>query len=352
MAKPVIYSLDAMSYEEENDIPFTYSGGLIQSSSIRIVEAVNNTVIYEGTQNTASTQYTLPADSVDVTTYGTQYYIQIRITNSDGTKSSWSDTRFAYFITTPTFKFSNVNENAIIKQSYLDANILYYQLENEPLQDIIYYLYDSSKNLLITSGIVYDVETLSYTYNGLVDGIYYIRAKGETVHGYQVDTDYVSITVDYITPETFSNFYLYNDSQNGYRRYETNIISVDYHGDEEFEYEDGYINLTEKTLIYDRGYRVDDDCIFIIKGKDMYRSEVTFFELLDSDQEFGFKITSYIYDDSTIRYKLVASNGLNDYILYSPAIDELDSTDLVAFWIKKVSNVYLFKVYVNEVEVV
>ena len=352
MAKPVIYSLDAMSYQEENEIPFTYSGGTIRSSSIRIVEAVNNTVVYEGTQNTASTQYTLPADSVDVTTYGTQYYIQIRITDGDGNRSSWSDTRFAYFITTPTFQFSNVREDTVIKQSYLEASVLYYQLEGEPLQDIIYYLYDSSKNLLLTSGIVYDVANLTYLYNGFVDGIYYLRAKGETVHGYHVDTGDVKITVDYITPETFSNFYLYNDYINGYIRYETNIISVDYHGDETFEYEDGYINLIEKTLIYDRGYRVDGDCVFIIKGKDMYRSGVTFFQLLDKDQRYGYYITSYIYDDDRIRYKLVSTNGLNNYILYSPPIDALEPSDLVAFFVKKVNNIYQFKVFVNEVEVV
>ena len=352
MAKPIIYSLDAMSYLVQNEIPFTYSGGTIKNSSIRIIEAINNTTVYEGTQNTASTQYSLPAESVDVTTYGTQYYIQIRITDMNNNRSTWSDTRFAYFITTPTFRFSNVQEDAIIRQSYLDASVLYYQLEGELLHNIVYYLYDSSKNLLLTSGVSYNVSTLAYTYNGFVDGIYYLRAKGETVHGYKVDTGYLKITVDYITPETFSNFYLYNDSLNGYIRYETNIISVDYHGDEDFEYEDGYINLIEKTLIYDRGYRIDDDCIFIVKGKDMYRSGVTFFEVLDSEQTHGFYITSFIYDDDSIRYKLISSNGLDNYVLYSPAIPQLSSTDLVAFWIKKVSNVYSFKVYVNNVEVV
>ena len=351
MAKPVIYSLDAMSYQESNQIPFTYSGGTINSSSIRISEAVNNNVVYEGTQNTASTQYTLPANAIDVTTYGTQYYIQIRVTDTDGSRSSWSDTRFAYFITTPTFRFSNVLDDAVIRQSYLDATVLYYQLEGEPLQNIIYYLYDSSRNLLFTSGINYDVSNLNYNYNGFVDGIYYIRAKGETVHGYEVDTGYIKISVDYITPETFSNFYLVNDSLNGYIRYETNIISVDYHGDETFEYEDGYINLIEKTLIYDRGYRVDEDCIFLIKGKDMYRSGVTFFELLDGDHIYGYRITSYIYDDDTIRYKLMATNGLDNYVLYSPAIPQLESSDLVAFWVKKHNNIYQFKVYVNELEV-
>ena len=347
MAKPIVYNMDAMSYQEENEIPFTYSGGTIKSSSIRIIEAVNNIVVYEGTQNSASTQYNLPADSINVTQYGIQYYIQIRVTELDNTKSSWSDTRFVYFITTPTFQFSNIREDAVIKQSYLNAILLYYQLEGELLQDVIYYLYDSRKNLLLTSGIVYDVINLSYNYNGFVDGIYYIRAKGETIHGYQVDTGDVRIIVDYVTPETFSNFYLYNDYQNGYIRYETNIISIDYHGDEEFEYENGYINLIDKTLIYDRGFRIDDDCIFIIKGKDMYRSGIIFFECLDTSHKYGFYITSYIYDDDRIRYKLIANNGLDNYILYSEPIEALDHEDLVDFWIKKENNIYLFKVFVT-----
>ena len=350
MAKPIIYSLDAMSYQVDNLIPFTYSGGVIKSSSIRVSKATDNQVVYEATQDSANTQFLLEADSIDVLEYGTQYYIQIRITESNNTKSAWSDTRFAYFISTPTFQFQNIRDNALIKQSYVTAEILYYQLENEQLMNIIYYLYDSAKNLLSTSGIIYDVKNLQYTYNGLVDGIYYIRAKGETVHGYKVDTGEIKIVVDYVIPETFSNFYLENDSLNGYIRYQTNIISIDYHGDETFEYEDGYINLIDKTLVYDRGFRIDDDCIFIIKGKDMFRSGEIFFELFDSEEKnFGFYITSYIYDDNTIRYKLVANNGLDNYVLYSSAIPVFSKNCLVSIWIKKKSNLYSFEVQIDRV---
>lgn len=347
MAKPVIYSLDAMSYQVDNLIPFTYLGGTIKSSSIRVSEAVNNQIVFEDTQNTASTQFNLEADSIDVTTYGTQYYIQVRVTEMDDTKSAWSDIRFATFITTPTFQFSNILENTVLKQSYFNASLLYYQLENELLHDAVFYLYDSSKNLLLASPSIYDVSNLEYNYNGFVDGIYYFRAKGETVHGYKVDTGDVKIIVDYVTPETFSNFYLVNDYPNGQIRYESNIISIDYHGDETFDFKDGYIDLTEKTLIYDRGFRVDDDCTFIIKGKDMYRSGIYFFELLDEQKKYGFRITSYIYDDESIRYKLVATNGLDNYILYSAPIAKLEPEDLVAFWIRKENNIYSFKVYIT-----
>lgn len=351
MAKPIIYTLDAMSYEEDNQIPFTYSGGMIKSSTIRISKASDNNVIYEETQTSANTQFFLPANSIDVDTYGTQYYIQIRVTESNNTKSNWSDTRFAYFITTPTFQFLNLNDDTVLEQSFIEATLLYYQLEEELLHEVVYYLYDASKSLITSSGTNYDVSNLTYKFNGLEDAIYYVRAKGETIHGYQVDTGYVRVTINYITPETYSTFYLTNDSINGQIRYETNIISVDYHGDEEFEFEDGYINLIEKTLIYDRGFKVANNCTFIIKGKDMYRSGTTFFSLFDSNKKFGFYITSYIYDDDTIRYKLVANNGLNNYILYSSAIPQLDATDLVAFWIRKKENIYSFKVYINGTEV-
>lgn len=351
MAKPIIYSLDAMSYEEDNVIPFTYSGGTIKSSQIRISVASTNTLIYEATQDNGKTQFELEADTIDVDTYGTQYYIQIRVVETDNTKSAWSDTRFAIFITTPTFQFSNVRPQMIIDQSFFEAILLYYQLEGELLQEVIYYLYDSAKTLLVTSGVRYDTSNLKYTYNGLEDGLYYIRAKGETVNGYQLDTGYIGIEVDYVMPETFSEFYLTNDYVNGQIKYETNIISIDYHGDETFEYEDGFINLLDKELIYDRGYRIDGDCTFIIKGKDLYRSGVKFFELQDKERQNGFYITAYIYDDDRIRYKLVSNNGLSDYMLYTPPT-ELTSTDLVTFWIKKVKDIYKFVVFVNGTEVV
>lgn len=352
MAKPIIYSLDAMSYQEDNEIPFTYSGGLIKKSEIRISSAIDNTVIYEETQTSASTQFLVPANSIDVDTYGTQYYVQIRVTESNNTKSTWSDTRFAYFITTPTFQFVNLNDDTVLEQSFIDAQLIYYQLENELLQNVIYYLYDASKTLLSSSGINYNVSDLTYKFIGLEDGIYYVRAKGETIHGYQVDTGYIHVTIDYITPETFSTFYLTNETVNGQIRYETNIVSIDYHGDEQFEFEDGYINLIEKTLIYDRGFKIANNCTFVIKGKDMYRSEVIFFSLFDTNKKNGFYITSYIYDDGSIRYKLMSSNGLDNYVLYSPPISPLDPSDLVDFFIRKKENIYLFKVYVNGTEVV
>lgn len=346
MSKPIIYSLNAMSCEEENSISFAYSGGLMKSNTIRVYSAVTNDLILEHTEITARNRHVLPANAIDVVTYGTQYYIQIKVTENDDTDSAWSDSRFVTFITTPTFDFEGLTDEVDVAQSYLNVTLNYSQSENELLQEFSFSIYDSLNTLLSSSDIKYDISDLSYTYNGLEDGIYYIQAQGVTVHGYKVVTPIIQLNVSYTTPKLYASFFVTNDVKGGYIKYETNILSIDYHGDETFEFEDGYIDLTDKTLFYDRGFSIDDNATFIIKGKDMFETKENFFEIQDENRLFKMYISSYIYDDDTIRFKLKASNGLSDYVLYSPALSFSDS-DEIAFWIRKIDNIYAFKIYIN-----
>lgn len=346
MSKPIIYSLNAMSCEEDNEISFAYSGGLMKSNTIRLFSALTNELVYEHTETTARNRHVLLADSIDVSTYGTQFNIQIKVTEMDDTESSWSDSRYAIIISTPTFEFEDFEESIDLAQSFLNVSLGYSQAEGELLQSFDFLLYDSSHTLLSQSDTKYDTSDLSYTYNGLEDGIYYIQAKGSTFHGYQVQTEIIQVNVRYTTPELFASFFLTNDIQGGYVKYETNIYSIDYHGDETFDYDDGYIDLTEKTLFYDRGFLIENNATFIVKGKNLYEVKDNFFEVQNADRTFKMYISSYIYDDDTIRFKLHATNGLSDYILYSSSLS-ISNSDEVAFWIRKIDDIYSFKVYVN-----
>ena len=346
MAKPIIYNLKAMNCEEDNTISFSYSGGLMKSSTIAIRSASDNTLVYTGTYSSARGRHIIPANSIDVSQYGTQYYIQIKVTENDDTESPWSDTKFAVFITSPTFEFSNVEDMTQVHQSFLNAELSYEQNDGELLKEYAFYLYDFSKVLLSNSPIKYDVEEMNYVYNGLEDGIYYIRAIGTTVHGYQVDTDYIEIIVDYIVPEIYTTLLLTNNYNGGYISYETNIVSIDYTGEETFEFEDGMINLMDKEIYYDQGFTIPDNVTFIVKGKNINRSNEKYFEVYDSEKKKGFYITAYVYDDETIRYKLIGIGDLSNYVLYSPAL-LASSTDIITFWIRRKNGLYLFKVYKN-----
>ena len=134
MSKPIIYSLNAMSCEVDNDISFAYSGGLMKKNIIRVYSALTNDLVYEHTEETARNRHVLLANSIDVSTYGTQYYIQIKVVESDDTESSWSDSRFITLITTPTFEFSDLDESIDVAQSYLTVTLNYVQDENELIQ--------------------------------------------------------------------------------------------------------------------------------------------------------------------------------------------------------------------------
>lgn len=360
MVKPIISYLDAISCNEENTIPFTYSGNLIKKVKIKITTSsdIENVIYGEGdgtgvdkTQVRARSIYQLPADAIDVSEYGTRYYIQVKVIENDDSESLWSDPRLVTIITSPIFKFDNVEAEDTITHSYLDAILNYSQSENELLQSYQFYIYDNNHILLSSSDVLYDISSLSYRYNGLEDGIYYIRAKGSTVNGYDVDTDYIKIYVNFERPELYSNFYLTNNFSKGSVTYRTNILSIDYHGDAVFDYVDGFIDLTAQDLYYDKGFNIDSNATFIIKGKGFLQSNVKFFEAKNSTQSNSFYITAFIYDDNSIRFKLISTNGLNNYVLYSPACS-ITNEDLITFAIRKVNGLYDFKVYKNEVEVV
>ncbi|MBP5470796.1 MAG: hypothetical protein J6Z11_16320 [Candidatus Riflebacteria bacterium] len=346
MAKPIIYNLDAMNCEEENVISFTYSGGLIKSNAIRIKRASDNEIIYEGTYSSAKGIHVLPANSIDVSENGTEYYVQIKVTENDDTESVWSDIRYAMFITTPSFSFEDITNPMTVHQSFLDVSLGYQQAEGEPIQSYEFFLYDQSKSELYASDILYDVENMIHRYSGLEDNTYYIRAKGNTIHNYKVDTGYIEITVDYVIPIIYNTFYITNNYEGGYISYETNIVDIDYTGEDTFTFIDGRINLMDKSIYYEKGFIIPDNFTFIIKGKNLYRSGVKFFELYNTEKNTGFYITSYIYDDDQIRFKLISNNGLEDYILYSSPI-ELTENDLVDFWVRRINGIFDFKVYKN-----
>ena len=346
MVKPKLYNLTAMSSQEENIIYFSYSGGLMKKNIIEVRRASNNSLAYTGETVTARGEHKIPANSINVASLGTEYNIRIKVIENDDTESLWSDDKFAIFIRKPIFEFSNVEDEMEINQSFLDAELSYSQADGELLQEYSFYLYDSKRQLLTVSDVMYDTEDMHYVFNGFEDGVYFIQAKGSTVNDYKVDTGLVEIFVHYIEPEIYTSLLLTNNYSGGYISYETNIKSIDYNGDDVFSFENGRIVISSgKVLYYDEGFQIPDNVTCRVKGIDMYKSNVKFFEVYDAEKKHGFYVTSYIYDDATIRYKLVGMGTMSNYVLYSPALDTRNKT--VTFWIRRQNGIYLFKVYVE-----
>ena len=213
------------------------------------------------------------------------------------------------------------------------------------MNEFRYYLYDSTKNLLVESEIFYGADNLNYAYRGLEDDkFYYIRAIGNTVRGLQLDTGYIKIFVNYENPEDYKLIYAECDPKNSIVTYQTNFVVINPSDTTtEYEYDNGWINLVDKTLVYDKDFIVNGNFTMSIRGKGMYRNQTI---IRPSNENEGFTLSSYIYDDGQMRYKLTVPNGICNYILYSEPITP-EEQDIVTIHIRRINNVYQLYCFVE-----
>lgn len=344
MAKPQINKINPLDATKDNIISMSYVGNMPYSNRIVIYDATTLAVLYDNTSTNTnySIEHIIPANTL---TNGKKYAIQGQVFDINGNVSVLSDKAYFYCLATPLFYFSNVNDGDIINTASIFATLVYQQSDFEDLNEYRYYLYDSTKNLLVESETFYGADNLNYAYRGLEDDkFYYIRVIGNTVKGIQLDTGYVKIFVNYENPEDYKLIYAECDPKNSIVTYQTNFVVINPSDTTtEYEFNNGWINLVDKTLLYDKDFIVNGDFTMSIRGKGMYRNQTI---MRASNENEGFTLSSYIYDDGQMRYKLSIPNGLCNYILYSePIIPE--EQDIVTIHIRRINNVYQLYCYIE-----
>lgn len=344
MAKPIVNRTKPLDATQDNVVSMSYVGNLPYSNRIIIYDATTLALIYDDTTtNTNYTiEHTIPANTL---TNGKKYAIQGQVFDINGNASALSDKVYFWCLATPLFYFSNVSDGDIINTASIFATLVYQQSDWEDINEYRYYLYDETKNLLLESETFYDTDYLSYAYRGLEDDkFYYIRSVGNTVNGIQLDTGYIKIFVNYENPEDYKLIYAECNPKNSIVTYQTNFVVINPSDTTtEYEYENGWINLLNKTLTYDKEFIVSGDFTMTIRCKNMYRNQTI---LCPSNENEGFTLSSYIYDDGQMRYKLSIPNGLCNYILYSEPIMP-EEQDIVTIHIRRINNVYQLYCYIE-----
>ena len=344
MAKPQINKINPLDATKDNIISMSYVGNMPYSNRIVIYDATTLAVLYDNTSTNTnySIEHIIPANTL---TNGKKYAIQGQVFDINGNVSVLSDKAYFYCLATPLFYFSNVNDGDIINTASIFATLVYQQSDFEDLNEYRYYLYDSTKNLLVESETFYGADNLNYAYRGLEDDkFYYIRVIGNTVKGIQLDTGYVKIFVNYENPEDYKLIYAECDPKNSIVTYQTNFVVINPSDTAtEYEFNNGWINLVDKTLLYDKDFIVNGDFTMSIRGKGMYRNQTI---MRASNENEGFTLSSYIYDDGQMRYKLSIPNGLCNYILYSEPIMP-EEQDIVTIHIRRINNVYQLYCYIE-----
>ena len=341
MSKPILYNLNAWDSSEEKVLSFLYSGNQAFGNICVIKDNLTNQIVYEGTDTTMQLKHTVQAN---ILTNGKLYNVRVAVLDIDNNISEYSDPVLFYCFTTPTFIFSNIEENQIVKNASYQVNAVYEQLENEPLQSWEITLYDTSKSKIQSSGVCYDTD-ISYTLTNLEDNQnYYIRATCSTLNGMEVDTGYILFSVNYKQPSIYSLLTLENISNNGYIKLQSNIRAVEARTKYDASYIDNeFIDLTNNTLIIDDDFSLDDDFLINLLGYNITPNTLIM-ELSDGNNKINLYLRKGIYDsNNNIEKTFVELNipvSFTYYLCFSNYIDNPKNTDHISIWIKKKNGLY------------
>lgn len=340
MAKPILDRVPAFDPKLDYLFTFTWSGNQAYQNTLKITDTSTNAVVYEKTIVSRKLEHLLPAKTLSV---GRTYAAQVKITDGHNETSYYSDKAVFNTYDTPIFML-NVVDKQRVSTSSVELIITYVQTQGELLKEFKFYLYDATGAIIEESDYWYDSNT-KFTFKALENNTaYYVRATGETVHGMKLDTGKVLLNVEYLTPDTYSVFYIECIHKKGFMRYNTNFVIIDYNGDETFEYIDGgKINLIGKVLYYDSGFTIEKDFTTMIVGEHLWNNK-TIFTMKNKTQTLTLR--SIIFKDR-LRFELDVNNGLSSYILYSNALSFTNDDNLL-ITLRRVKNLYQFYIYIND----
>lgn len=341
MAKPHIQKITPFDANKPYEISLSWTGNRAHANRILIYDNETNSLVFDDTVSTYALKHTIPSYTL---TNGKKYVIQAQTYDVENIASPLSDKVLFYTFETPDFYFNNIPNDGKITNASFSASVYYYSSDWEDISTYKFYLYDSTKRKLLESNSMTDSFDISYPYRGLENNtVYYIRCLGVTVNGMELDTGYIGISVKYENPNAYARIYTTVLPSQGCVKVDTNLIIIQYNGTDSFEYADGMINLKDKTLYYDEGFLIEDDFTVIIRGINLWQN-ADIFKMSNGKQ--GLTLSSHIYHEGKLRFRLIVPNGVSNYLLYSEPQVFTDQ-DMVTVAIRRKNNVYQLKVFVE-----
>lgn len=287
LTQPILNSIAAFDATQEHIFSFISIGGdQVTGSQLTIYDNETGTKIYQG--NHTSFKFEFPL-SADILTNGKYYNATISTINNAGQFSEPSNPVAFYCYTEPVLSITNISTGSTIEQSNYMFQGSYFQNEGELLNGYQYTLYNSNKEKISQSAILYD-GLYQYTFSGMAnDTSYYVEISGVTVNNTPVSSGLILFTIRYIQPASFAICDLINNCQNGYIQISSNIVSID--GKSEPDppkyIDDKEVDLTDEGnwVQWDEGFNIQNDFTMRIWGRSFKDDEtiVTMKNELDTE---------------------------------------------------------------------
>lgn len=278
LTQPILNPIAAFDATVEHTISFVAIGGA-QVLGNRLVISNNQTgaVVYNQMQTTMRLEHVIPANTLQ----NGGYYNAVVYTVSSGGEESVASTAVPFYCySRPTLTINNIPATETIENGTYTFTASYSQAENELLDSYQFTLYDSNRNILSQSNLIYyqTDSSLSYTFVGMSnDTAYYIGITGETVNGTQITSGLVYFTVRYSQPASFAICDLVNDCENGYIQISSNIVAIDgkSNPDPPIYIDDKEVDLREpgSWVEWDEGFDIQNDFTMRVWGRDFNEYE-------------------------------------------------------------------------------
>ena len=291
LTQPIVNPISAFDATRAHNITFTVIGGA-QVVANRLVISNNETgaIVYNKTAITMKLEHTIPANTL--TNGG--YYNAVVYTIDNANNESVASTAVPFYCySQPVLTIDNIPATETIENGTYTFTGTYIQQEGEILNSYQYTLYDSNKNVLSKTPLIYyeTDSSLSYTFVGMSnDTSYYIELSGETVNGTHITSGVIYFTVRYIQPASFAICDLVNNCDDGYIQVSSNIVAIDgkSNPDPPIYIDDKEVDLREPDswVEWDSGFRIQDDFTLRAWGRDFnpYEPIITLKNDIDTPQ--------------------------------------------------------------------
>ena len=282
LTQPILNPIAAFDATQAQAITFVVIGGA-QVIGNRLVISDNQTgaEVYNQLQSTMKLEHLVPANTLA----NGGYYNAVVYTIDSGNNESEASTAIPFYCySQPSLTIDNIPATETIENGTYKFTGNYLQQENELLNSYQYTLYDSNRDILSQSPLIYynTDPTLSYTFVGMSnDTSYYIELSGETINGTKITSGLRYFTVRYIQPASFAICDLVNNCENGYIQISSNIVAIDgkSNPDPPIYIDDKEVDLRDPDswVEWNSGFRIQDDFTMRVWGRDFndYQNIIT-----------------------------------------------------------------------------
>lgn len=335
--RPVIYASNGNAFDASKDkiLTFTWTGNQVFKNRLRVYNNLTNELVYDVTQESFKLSHTIEANTLN---NGYNYYAIISVFDVNDIESQPSNALVFYCYSTPIVSL-NIENEQIVRNSYYDVIINYFQPEYEPLDAYKLYLYNGLRELVYSTDIVYDLSSMTVHVANLEDNAdYYVQVEGSTVNGLEFITEEYHFYVEYINANVFMVCGLEN--VDGKIQVQSNVIAIEGKCTIEEKYIDGAIDVRTGYVYFDDNFQLSEDLSLLLTGYDFQINQLV----------CNIGNTAYVYfrqgayestnNQSKYYFELLVPTELSTYRIQSDFIDDTSAT----IQIQKVSDLYNIRV--------